>query len=83
MSLEMVMAGEVEERMRMIRAQRWQLKMCQNVRAVTRELLNLCVLDAETSGTAAATVRWALSPVKLLSDNASGDDDYQLTCTTT
>jgi hypothetical protein len=63
MSPEMVMVGEVEERMRMIRAQRWQLKMCQNVRAATRELLSLCVLDAETSGTAAVTVRWALTLV--------------------
>jgi hypothetical protein len=56
MSLVMVMVGEVEGRM-MIKAQRWQLKMCQNVRAATRGLLSLYVLDAGTSGTAVVTVR--------------------------
>jgi hypothetical protein len=76
MSLVMVMVGEVKERMRMIWAQRWQLKMCQNVRAAIRELLSLCVLDVETSGTAAVTVRWALSLVKLPSDNISRANDY-------
>lgn len=70
------MAGEVEERTRMIRAQRWQLKMCQNVRAATRELLSLCAPDAETSGTAAVTVRWASSLVKLLGDKTSRANDY-------
>jgi hypothetical protein len=56
----MVMVGEVKERMRTIRVQKWQQKMYQNVRAAIRELLSLCVLDVGTSGTAVVTVRWVL-----------------------